>query len=146
MTGNSVSAWAGGLAAVMFVAIAALHAYWALGGIWPGQDKESLARTVVGGRPMPGPSATWVVAALLLAAALTVLAAGGLVALPLPHRLLRGAALLATGLLWLRGLVGFFDFRIRPATVGSPFARLNLYLYSPLCLVLGLLTYLAVSR
>jgi len=52
---------AGALAALAFVLIALLHAYWALGGDWPGRDRESLARTVVGGpagMPFPGATAT----------------------------------------------------------------------------------------
>jgi hypothetical protein len=39
---------AGCLAALLFLGIAALHAYWALGGLWPGHDADSLFRTVVG--------------------------------------------------------------------------------------------------
>jgi hypothetical protein len=46
----------------------------------------------------------------------------------------------------LRGLEGFVDVRLRPATVGSPFARLNVLIYSPLCLVLALLLGVAVRR
>lgn len=146
MSGASLSAWAGGLAAALFAAIAALHGYWALGGLWPGHDQDSLARTVVGGQPgmqMPGPVATWVVAAVLLVAAATALGAAGLLALPVPHSLVRGAALLGAGVLLLRGLEGFVDTRLRPETVGSRFARLNRRLYSPLCLALAALTWVA---
>jgi hypothetical protein len=53
-------------AAVIFVMIAGVHAYWAMGGLWPGTDADSLHRIVVGGAPgpyAPGPAATWIVAA-----------------------------------------------------------------------------------
>jgi hypothetical protein len=141
-----VSAAAAALAAGAFLSIAALHAYWALGGVWPGHDEDSLARTVVGGAPgmrFPGRGATWAVVVVLLAAAAIALGAGGVVALPAPAAAVRGAALLGAAVLLLRGLLGFVDTRLRPATVGSPFARLNVVLYSPLCLVLALLLALA---
>jgi hypothetical protein len=144
-----MSAWAAGIAAAVFAALAALHGYWALGGFWPGCDGESLAQTVVGsppGTPPPGPGPCWLVAALLLGAAATVLAAAGFVSLPVPARAVRWAAFLGAAVLLQRGLLGFVHTRIRPATAGSPFARLNVLLYSPLCLLLSLLTCLAATR
>ncbi len=141
-----MSAVAGAAAAAAFLAIAALHGYWALGGFWPGRDADTLARTVVGGRPGmrgPGPGATWAVVAVLLSAAVTALAAGGLVTLPVPRAWVRGAAHLGALVLLVRGLEGFVDLRLRPHTAGSPFARLNVVLYSPLCLALSLLTWAA---
>jgi hypothetical protein len=135
------------VAAVMFVSIAAVHAYWAMGGLWPGTDTDSLHRMVVGGAPgrfSPGPAATWIVAALLLGAALTVLGGAGLVPLPVPRPWLRTAALVGAAVLLIRGLQGFVDTRMRPDTAGGPFARLNVWIYSPLCLVLSVCTALAV--
>ncbi len=135
------------VAASLFVVIAGVHAYWALGGLWPGTDPDSLHRTVVGGAPgrhSPGPTATWMVAAILLAAALTVLGAADLLRLPVPRPWLRTSALVGAALLLLRGLQGFVDTRMRPETAGGPFARLNVWFYSPLCLVLAVCTALAV--
>jgi hypothetical protein len=142
MTTNVPAAAAGGLAAAVFAAIAALHGYWALGGVWPGDDPESLARTVVGGPPgmrMPGAAACWAVAVALVGAVAVALGAAGILAMPLPRWLVRGAALLGAGVLVLRGLVGFADLRLRPDTAGSPFVRLNRWIYSPLCLALAAL-------
>jgi hypothetical protein len=144
-----VSAAAAALDATLVAGLAALHAHWALGGFWPGHDAESLARTVVGGPPGmrgPGPGATWGVVLVLLGAAATSLGAAGVVWLPAPAALVRGAAQLGVAVLVLRGLEGFVDVRLRPATVGSPFARLNVLIYSPLCLVLALLLGVAVRR
>ncbi len=144
-----MSVAAGSLAAAAFLAIAALHAYWALGGFWPGRDAESLARLVVGGPPgmrFPGRVATWAVVAVLAGGAAVVLAAAGVMAVPAPPALVRGAALLGAAVLLIRGLEGLVDVRLRPDTVGSPFARLNVILYSPLCLLLALLTALGASR
>lgn len=140
---------AAAVAAVVFLVTATLHAYWALGGFWPGHDADSLARTVVGGAPgMRGPGAamTWVVVVLLLCATVTVLGAAEVVTLPLPLGLVRGAAFAGAGVLLVRGLEGFFDTRLRPDTVGSPFARLNVAVYSPLFLALAALTGAAAWR
>lgn len=140
---------AAALAAALLAAVAALHAYWALGGVWPGRDAESLARTVVGGAPgtrFPGAAATWGVVAALCGAAGVTLGAAGLVALPAPPAVVRGAAYLGGAVLGLRGLAGFVEARLRPSSVGSPYARLNVLVYSPLCLVLALLIALAVRR
>ncbi len=146
--GNAFNAMAGILAAAIFTLIAAIHAYWALGGLWPGHDPDSLARIVVGGQPgmrMPGVVATWTVVGVLTGAALTVLGASGIIVLPMTQSLLRLAAYAGAGVLLLRGLEGFVDTRIRPTTVGSPFARLNVRFYSPLCLMLAGLTYAAAA-
>jgi len=135
-------------AATIFLGLAGLHAYWALGGFWPGTDADSLNRTVVGGRSGmrgPGPIATWLVTAILLGAAVTVLGGSGVLTLPMPRAWLRLAAQVGAALLGLRGLEGFIDSRLRPETVGSPFARLNTRIYSPLCLVLAICTTLAVA-
>lgn len=137
---------AGTIAAALFTLIAVVHAYWACGGVWPGRDRESLARTVVGGpagMAFPSRGATWGVVALLLLGAATVLGAAGLLAVPLPPWMPRSAALLGAALLLLRGVEGFFDVRVRPSTAGSPFARLNVALYSPLCLALAALVAMA---
>ncbi len=134
------------LAALSFLLIALLHAYWALGGVWPGRDRESLARTVVGGpqgMAYPSSGATWVVVVVLLGGAATVLGAAGVAALPIPHRAVRAAALLGAAVLLVRGLEGYVDARLRPATAGSPFVRLNVLLYSPLCLALAVLVALS---
>jgi hypothetical protein len=135
------------LAALIYSALAGLHAYWALGGLWPGKDRDSFNRSVVGGRPGmrgPGPIASWMVAAVLGVAAVTVLGGSGLVHTPIARAWLRAGALAGAAVLGLRGLEGFVDTRVRPQTVGSPFARLNVRLYSPLCLLLALCTVTAV--
>lgn len=136
------------IAGAIYLALAALHAYWARGGVWPGTDPDSLNRMVVGGPPVmrgPGPALTWVVTAILIGAATIVLARAGIIALPVPHGWIRAAGLVGASVLVLRGLEGFVDTRLRPDTKDSPFARLNVRLYSPLCLVLAFATAMAVS-
>lgn len=147
MSSEALVAVAAALAAILYIAIAGLHAYWALGGVWPGTDRESLHRIVVGG-PLgahsPGPIATWMVAAILVGAASTVLGGSGLVHVPIPRGWLRIVALVGAGVMVVRGLEGFVDTRLRPETAGGRFAHLNVRLYSPLCLVLALCTATAL--
>jgi uncharacterized protein DUF3995 len=56
----------------VLVALAAVHAYWGLGGRWPGRDEASLVERVVGrtkGMRAPSLAACFAVEAALLAAA-----------------------------------------------------------------------------
>ncbi|GGR35728.1 DUF3995 domain-containing protein [Deinococcus ruber] len=127
--------------------IAGLHVYWGVGGVWPGRDAQSLARTVVGGPPgmKPPPLLACVaVAGLLLVAAGLLLMTGGVWATWLPTWLLRLGTAGVAAVLLLRGVAGYFMQRIRPAPAGTPFVRLNLLIYSPLCLLLGGLTVWAL--
>ena len=138
----------GSAAASILVALAALHAYWGVGGFWPGVDAKSCARTV-GGFPgatrMPGPASCFAVAAALAAAALVAAAQAGLVALPLPSVLILiatiGAALVFLG----RGIAGFTP-AWRRLTPELPFARLDRLYYSPLCLFLGAAFLILASK
>lgn len=114
-------------------AIAAIHAAWALGWRWPGGTDQALAERVVGaGAELPPASVTWAVAALLGAAGAVVAAVGA----GRHERFLRAAAWSVAGVLIARGavyipvdLIGGLD---------STYAQLDLGLYSPLCIALGL--------
>jgi hypothetical protein len=114
-------------------AIAAIHAAWALGWRWPGGSDKALAERVVGaGAELPPEPAVWAVVALLGAAATVVAAVGA----GRRGRLLRAATWTVAGALIARGalfipvdLIGGLD---------SIYARLDLALYSPLSLALGL--------
>jgi hypothetical protein len=132
------------LVAAVLGLLALLHLYWALGGFWPGTDARTLARTVVGGpleTPMPSAIACAAVAALLALAVLIVLAHAGVIAPPISVAPLRVAMLGIAGVLTARGAFGFLETRLRPVIVGSPYAQLNIALYSPLALALGLATF-----
>ena len=130
MTHDPTHALASAVCAV-FVALALWHFYMALGGLASGADG---AVPIIGGQPLFMPSAQSTVAvgiALLLFAAL-VAATAGLPVVGLPTRLLvwlsyaLAAGLLARAIGEFR-YVGFFK-RVR----GTPFARLDTLLYSPL--------------
>ena len=135
------------LAAVVgLVGAAAVHVYWAAGGTWPGSDRSDLARKVVGDTDdFPSTAATLAVVALLPGAALVVGAATGLRPLPFPDRLVRGAAWAVVAVLFLRGVVGLVLSGVRQAGGrGKPFSIRDVLIYSPLTLILGTLTWVAL--
>jgi len=123
----------------VLAAIALLHAYWGVGGLWPGRDEASLAQTVIGripGGKMPPPAACMAVAAAI-AAGVALVALVSFTALPEPQR---GLARIAYGVFasvfLLRGLAGYVPPIWKPSA-GTPFVRLNIRYYSPLCLIIG---------
>ncbi|MCL1593292.1 MAG: DUF3995 domain-containing protein [Actinomycetia bacterium] len=129
-----------------FLAAAALHVYWAAGGTWPGSDRSDLARKVVGSvDDFPSTSATLAVAALLLAAAVVVGGAAGLWSLPVPEGLVSGAVWVVVVVMLLRGIVGLGLSGLRQARgKGTPFSVRDVLIYSPLTLLLGGLTSVAL--
>lgn len=120
------------------LAIAGVHSAWGSGVNWPIRDEEQLAKLVVGARgitKMPPGWAAMMVAAALMVAAVLVLGLGGLVAVPLPAKILSGLGWIMAAVFILRGLVGYlpaWQRMLEPA-----FVRLNSLCYSPLCLLIG---------
>ena len=119
---------------VVLAAIAALHAYWGFGGVWPGRDSADCARRTGGfrgARTMPGPAACFAVAAVLaIAALIPIFLAGRFGVLAL-------LAGLAVAFVFLgRGVAGFTP-AWRRLTPDEPFATLDVRYYSPLCLAIG---------
>lgn len=123
----------------MLTAIGFIHVFWALGGVWPGTDERSLARSVVGTSDiehMPPPGLTLVVAALLFGAALVPLSWLNIVLGFVPTRLTE-TALIALALLFaVRGIIGYTAW-FRTSNNEEPFATFDKRFYSPLCLILG---------
>ncbi|HEY2875464.1 MAG TPA: DUF3995 domain-containing protein [Reyranella sp.] len=132
---------AAGLSAALVV-IAAFHAYWGLGGIWPKRTAADLARVVVGdGRTrMPPPWACFTVAALLL-----IVAAWPWVFLAQPDsEAVLVVGIVAAAIFFVRGMAGFSP-RWRQHFSAEPFATWDMRLYSPLCMALatGIMALLA---
>ena len=122
----------------VLVAIAALHAAWALGSPRPAAGQRELAERVLsqGGRRrldggLPPAPLTSAVALALLAGAVIVRA----VASGMPSRALRGAAWGISAVFLARGVVYIPTDLI--GGLGDGFERLDLAIYSPLCLALG---------
>lgn len=121
--------------ALTLLALAALHAYWGLGGVWPGHDRKSCARAVAGFRGidrMPPPVACFAVTVALLAAASLALVLGR----PPTTALMRLAGMGAALVFLARGIAGFTP-AWRRLTPELPFARNDRRFFSPLCLAIG---------
>jgi 4,5:9,10-diseco-3-hydroxy-5,9,17-trioxoandrosta-1(10),2-diene-4-oate hydrolase len=114
------------LAAGAHILLAAVHLYWATGGTWPALDERSLSRAVLGGEASFAPQVVLPLAALHLLLALAVLRSDrSAVARAVVAGLAAGLAARATlGLVWV-----FTD-------TGTAFFWLNLFLYTPACVVL----------
>jgi len=139
------------LALLLFIVlalIAAIHAYWAFGGLWPAETEQVLVNTVIGAADMagmPSTGSTLVVAGLIFLTGVIGLAAGDVVS-PAPRWLMRLLAA-GAGLVFLaRGVAGYF-FEAVAWTPVEPFATLNRVFYSPLCLAVAIAFFiLALSR
>jgi hypothetical protein len=131
----------------VLLAIAALHFYWGVGGVWPGTDSETLRQIVVGtpSGPMFGFFACAMVAGALVAAALIVLARhSALIGGPTRILIFAGYAVLIL-VFGARGIAPYVSPIFEYAR-GRPFFDLNLWLYAPLCLVTAALLLLDFPR
>jgi hypothetical protein len=132
-----MTTWLGWFCFLTLSATAALHVYWALGGLWPASDMPELVRTVIGTERnhMPPAGLTVVVASLMLCAGLFALARGvagwdALLFVRLPLGVIAAVLLVRGAATYLPG--GPF------ARATEPFAHLNALYFSPLILALGL--------
>ena len=116
------------------IGIAGIHAYWGIGGHWPGKDPITLGRKVFASetQQLPPPAACFAVTGALTftTAALTLSGRPG----PLQAASQR-VCQLAAGILLTRGLLGFVLPRFTQAN--PEFRHLNRTIYSPLCIGLG---------
>ena len=121
--------------AVIFAVLAAMHVYWAVAGGAAGAAIPARSD----GTPLfrPGVGATLGVAAALLGAAAVVLRRAGVAALPVPVALYRAAAWGLGGVLALRAVGDFRYVGLFKQERGSPFARRDTVLYTPLCAALA---------
>jgi len=115
-------------------AIAALHAYWGLGGLWPASDEATLARAVIGdGRSrMPPPSQCFAVAILL-----AVVAAWPWLVVTMPaSRTVMVVLMIIVAVFFIRALASF-SARWRSHFPAQPFATNDRRFYGPLCFTLS---------
>lgn len=123
---------------VVFVALAGLHVYWGLGGLWPGKTEADLLARVVGLKrgAMPGFAACLAVALALLSAAYIIAVRQGAPRLGLPEALWTVGYWGVVLVFLLRGIAayapGVFSYAI-----GTPFYDLNRHYYAPLCLAIA---------
>jgi hypothetical protein len=120
----------------LLLVVAALHAYWGGGGLWPAASERELVATVIGhaqARRMPPPWLCILVAiAIGVAAVWPMLLVGVEPGAPSrPLIVAGGVAILLVFL--LRGLAGYLPVwrRLHPQ---EPFAAYDRRFYAPLCL------------
>ena len=138
---------AGSILIALLLAIAGLHLYWGLGGLWPGHDVNSLRETVIGTArgPMPGLAASAMVAGALAAAALIVWARHSpLMTGPLRWLIMAGYIVLI--LVFARAGWRAISRPCSSTRRGGRSSALNLWLYAPLCLALAALFILSFPR
>ncbi len=116
----------------VLLGIAVLHGVWAAGSSWPARDFDALAESVISSAEMPPNWATWTVAGMLTGAAGAVAAVGA----GRRERPLRAATWTTAGVLTARGAL--FPPVDLAGGLNTEVQRLDLLVYSPLCLALGL--------
>lgn len=129
---------------VALAAIGVLHLVWAVSP-WPLATRADLARTVVGRPDGDLPirifaPATVAVAVALVAAGYLVAVEGDLVSSRLPDTLVTVGALGVALVLLARGVWGVIESGFGLGEHPASYRKMDLTLYSPLCVVLGVLT------
>jgi hypothetical protein len=127
--------------AAVFAALGLLHVAWAFGGRLAG---SAVIPATADGKPTfaPGPFSTLAVAVALFAAAALVTWRGGWWQLPLPFVLARAGCWLLAVLFLLRAVGEFRYVGLFKRVRGTRFARWDSRLFTPLCLVISVLTAL----
>lgn len=122
------------LTAGVLVLVGLLHVVWIFTP-WPLRTREEFARRVVDVAPerLPSPGLTLAVAVLLGVAAYLVVGRADLVPVPGPSWLTVVGTAGVAAVLLLRGVGGFVISSRR----STEFARLDLRIYSPLCVALA---------
>ncbi|MFD1146148.1 DUF3995 domain-containing protein [Saccharothrix hoggarensis] len=122
------------LTAIVLVLVGVLHVVWIFTP-WPTRSREEFARLVVDVPPekLPSPALTSAVAVLLGVAAYLVVGRAGLVPVPGPSWVAVVGTVGVAAVLALRGVSGLAISSRR----STGFARLDLRIYSPLCVALA---------
>ncbi|MFI8962283.1 alpha/beta fold hydrolase [Streptomyces sp. NPDC053493] len=115
-----------------------LHLYWTTGATWPAPDARALSLAVLGGVVPFTPRVLLPLAALLFTAAAAVLAYGNGRGGRRLRPLLGAVTLAVAAGLLVRGTAGLAWAAGAGDGAGETFDRLNLFLYTPLCLAFGL--------
>ncbi|MEV4252481.1 DUF3995 domain-containing protein [Spirillospora sp. NPDC049652] len=135
---------AGRAVATLLAVDGLFHLYWTTGLTWPAPDDRTLSLAVLGAEVPFTPRVLLPLVVLLSggAAGVLVFTRG-----PSGRWVRRASALVASGVaagLLVRGLVGVVWIFSAPEGSGDTFQRLNLLLYTPVCLVFGAAAVVAV--
>ncbi len=137
-----------GMAVVaVLMALAGLHVYWGLGGLWPGTTEPDLLARVVGLRrgAMPGRGACFAVALALSSAAYIVAVRHGAPRLGFPGALWT-AGYWGVGLVFLLRGIAAYAPGVFSYAIGTPFYDLNRHYYAPLCLAIAAAMAISYAR
>lgn len=137
---------AGVLVGAFLVADALLNLYWATGSVWPAPDHTTLSLAVLNGNYSFAPPVTVPLGLFSLTGALITLARVhclGPLGQRIPRPLRQAGALVVAAALLLRGVAGLGWVLGLGANPSTPFYRLNLLIYTPICLVMFVAAALA---
>jgi hypothetical protein len=134
------------LVAAVLTADALLHAYWITGRTWPARDVTALSRGLLNADVPFTPRVLAPLVLVLCGGAVTVLAQADMILHGLPGPLtLAGTIAVAAGLT-LRALAGLGWALGIGARRDSVFYKLNLGLYTPVCVLLAAATIDVAAR
>ncbi|MGX1787192.1 DUF3995 domain-containing protein [Bosea sp. NPDC055332] len=125
--------------ALLLAAIAALHAYWGRGGLWPAASEDELIATVIGNaraKRMPSPGLCLLVALAIAVTAIWPLLLAQVSGTATLRPLLQFGGFAIMAVFLLRGIAGYLPAwrRLHPR---EPFAGYDRRYYSPLCLLIA---------
>jgi Protein of unknown function (DUF3995) len=122
--------------AIILIAIAGIHFYWAFGGRW---GANAAIPEIEGLKAFkPGPFATAIVAIAFLGFASLYLVKINVINIPYPTWILKYGILILAGIFLVRAIGDFKYVGFLKSIKESQFADLDTKYYSPLCLFLGI--------
>ncbi|NEW07421.1 DUF3995 domain-containing protein [Paenibacillus sp. SYP-B3998] len=132
-----------GLSALLLVGIGGLHIYWACGGKWGG---AAAIPTGESQKPLFTPSilGTFLIAFLLFVAAFLLMIQGGLLASFHPEQVVRWGCWVCVIVFGFRAIGDFKYIGLFKRMRASRFATYDYLLFTPLCLWLCFIFYMAI--
>jgi uncharacterized SAM-binding protein YcdF (DUF218 family) len=129
------------ITSVIFLVLAAIHLYWAIGGLWPGKNTQELTNKVLGkGNKFPSPVECLVVSFGLSLFSLICLTKFNIIDLPFTSSFKDALLLLIGAVFALRAIIFFLPKLKLYGT--SDFKRLNMLVYAPLCLTISFFIFI----
>ena len=131
----SLDLFAGPLVVVVLVSLSLLHVYWGFGGrlAWLSVLPEVESRPLF----VPTAAQSFGVATALALAALVLAGAAGLIVVPVSNGLLRIGSYGVAAVFALRAIGEFRHVGFFKRNRGTRFARMDSWLYSPLCFLIA---------
>lgn len=129
------------LLVLIFLFLSSIHFYWAFGGKW-GTDGVYPSKADGSSMRPPSVAATLIVAIVLLIFALFYMIKGEFLSIHIPLWIDKNGLWILTGIFILRAIGDFNYLGFFKKVKNTKFAVNDTKYYSPLCLVIGILTLL----